>query len=130
MPITKKGRNRSNIWSEIPKDLSLWRRPACQTLLKALDIQSATAPVAPDLLKALAILSDTTARRYAADQEDPKPYWKSEKRPDFSRWSIILLFTSFSKTSLTTEPRITGQLFLAVDLSPIFLNTANKEALV
>ena len=56
----------------------MWRRPACQTLSKALDISSATARVAPDLLKALAILSDTTVRRSAVDQEDLKPYWKSE----------------------------------------------------
>ena len=33
----------------------------------------------------LAILSDTTVRRSAVDQEDLKPYWKSEKRPHFSR---------------------------------------------
>ena len=33
----------------------------------------------PDLLKATAILSDTTVRRSAVDQEDLKPYWKSEK---------------------------------------------------
>ena len=57
----------------------MWRRPACQTLWKALDISSATVGVAPDLLKALAILSDTTVRRSAVDQEDLKPYWKSEK---------------------------------------------------
>ena len=44
-----------------------------------MDISSATARVAPDLLKALAILSDTTVRRSAVDQEEPKPYWKSEK---------------------------------------------------
>ena len=42
-------------------------------------ISSATAWVAPDLLKAPAILSDTTVRRSAVDQEDLKPYWKSEK---------------------------------------------------
>ena len=59
--------------------MSLWRRSACQTLSKALDISSTTAWVAPDLLKALAILSDTTVRRSAVDQEDLKPYWKSEK---------------------------------------------------
>ena len=35
---------------------------------KALDISSATARVAPDLLKALAILSDTTVRRSAVDR--------------------------------------------------------------
>ena len=52
---------------------------------KALDISSATARVAPDLLKALAILSDTTVRRSAVDREDLKQYWKSEKRPHFSR---------------------------------------------
>ena len=49
-------------------------------MLTALDISSATARVAPDLLKAQAILSDTTVRRSAVDQEDLKPYWKLEKR--------------------------------------------------
>ena len=60
-----------------------------------------SAQVAPDLFKALAILSGTTVRRSAVDQEDLKPYLKSEKRPHFSRWSTILSFTSFSKTLLT-----------------------------
>ena len=50
-----------------------------QTLPKALDIWSATAWVVPDLLKALAILSEKTFRRSAVDQEDLKSYWKSEK---------------------------------------------------
>ena len=45
------------------KGLSLWRRPACQILPKAL-ISSATAWVTPDLLKALAVLSDTTKEWY------------------------------------------------------------------
>ena len=35
-----------------------------------LDISSAIARVAPDLLKALAILSDTTVRRSAVGRED------------------------------------------------------------
>ena len=61
-------------------------------------MSSATARVDPDPLKVLAILSDTTVRRSAVDREDLKPYWKSEKRPHFSRSSTILLFTSFSKT--------------------------------
>ena len=55
-------------------NISLWRRPACQTLSKALDMSSATIQVAPDLLKALTVLSDTTARRFAVDWEDLKPY--------------------------------------------------------
>ena len=59
----EKKETRPNTCPEIPEDLKLWRRPACQMLSKALDISSATARVAPDLLKALAILSDTTVRR-------------------------------------------------------------------
>ena len=57
---------------------------------KALDVSSATARVAPDLLEAQAILSDTTVRRSAVDQEDLKPYRKSENRPHFSRWSTVI----------------------------------------
>ena len=77
--------------------------------VESLRISSARARVAPALLKALAILSDTTARKSAVDREDLKPYWKSEKRPHFSRWSTILLFRSFSKTLLTTERRLAGR---------------------
>ena len=53
-----------------------------------MDISIATARVAPELLKALAILSDTTVRRSAVDREDLKPYWKSEKKPQFSRKAL------------------------------------------
>ena len=63
--------------------------------------------------KALAILSDTMVRRSAVDQEDLKGYWKSEKRPHFSRWSTILLFTKILKTLLTTQRRLTGERRLA-----------------
>ena len=38
----------------------------------------------PDLLKALAILSDTTVRRSAVYQENLKPYPKSEKKDQTS----------------------------------------------
>ena len=77
--LLRKEKIRLNIWSEIPQDLSLWRWPAYKTLPKALDISSAAARVAPELIKALAILSDTTMRRSAVDLEDLKPYWESEK---------------------------------------------------
>ena len=87
-----------------------------------MDISSATARVAPDLLKVLAILSDTTVRRSAVDQEDLKPYWK-QKKDHISLGDQQLLFTSFSKTLLITERRLLGLCFLAVDLSPTFLNT-------
>ena len=71
-------------------------------------ISIATAQAAPDLLKSMAILSDTTVRRSAVDWDNLNPYRKSEKRQHFSRWSTSLLATSFSNTLLTTERRITG----------------------
>ena len=40
----------------------------------------AIAWVALDLLKALAVQSDTTFRRPVVDWEDLKQYWKSDKR--------------------------------------------------
>ena len=54
-----------------------------QSLSKSLYILRAAAQVAPDLLKALAILSDTTVKRSAIDREDLKPYKKSEKKAAF-----------------------------------------------
>ena len=44
-------------------------------------MSSFMAQVVPDLLKALAIPSYLTVRRYAVDREDQKSHWKSEKRP-------------------------------------------------
>ena len=41
-----------------------------KTLSKVLDISSATARVAPLILKAIAILSDTTVSRSAVDLEE------------------------------------------------------------
>ena len=49
------------------------RGPACQTLSKVLNISSAIDWVATDLLKVLAILSDTTVRRSTIDLEDLYP---------------------------------------------------------
>ena len=59
------------------EDLSLQRRPAFQTKPHTLDISSTKAQVVPDLLKALAILSDATVRTSAFDQDDLKSYYKS-----------------------------------------------------
>ena len=53
------------------------------------------------MLKALAILSDTTVRRSAVDPEALlKLYWKSEERPHFSVSSTILLFTFLKKIGI------------------------------
>ena len=50
----------------------LRRKSSHQSLPKLLDISRGTARVAPDLLKAQEILSDTTVRRSVVDQEDLK----------------------------------------------------------
>ena len=104
--LLRKEEIRSNIWPEILKDLHLWRQSACQTLLKALNISSGTAPVAPDLLKVLAILSDTTVRISAVDQKDLKPYWKSAKKKHFSWRSKIQLFNRVINFSRRPFPNI------------------------
>ena len=46
---------------------------------------SATTQAAPDLLKALATLLDTTVRTLAVDREYLKLYWILDKIPHFSR---------------------------------------------
>ena len=46
--------------------------------MKVLDISSATAQVAPNLLKAIPILSDIVVRRSTVNWEDLNQYWKSE----------------------------------------------------
>ena len=94
--INKKRQNKDKF------ETCLQKRPACQTLLKAFDISSATAWVAPGLLKALAILSDTIVRRSAVDWEHPKTYWKSEKGH---------ISLEISKTLLTIERRPTNLWF-------------------
>ena len=104
--VLRKDEIRQNIWPEIRQDVALWSRPVCQTLSKILDISSAKARVAPELLKALAILSDTTVRRSAVDREDLKLYW-NHKKGDFSRGSTVQFFTSLSNPALTTERRLT-----------------------
>ena len=62
------------------------------SMSKALDITSDAARVELDLLKDLAILSDTTVRRSEFDWKNLKPNWKPEKKPYFSRWLTSLLF--------------------------------------
>ena len=59
-------------------------------------------------IRPVAVLWETTFRRFTVDQEDLKPYCKSEKSSHFSRWSIILSFASFLKTLLTTERTLTA----------------------
>ena len=66
-------------WPE--HSLQFVNKTSLPNLANSLGLSSATARVAPDLSKVLTTLSDTTVRRSVVDQEDLKPYWKSEKRP-------------------------------------------------
>ena len=54
-----------------------------RNFIENLGYVSATARIAPDLLKSQAVLSGTTVRRSAVGREDLKPNWKSEKCPHF-----------------------------------------------
>ena len=111
--------NRGNLWAPIQfgreiqpqnlkrcfllrnKPIHFQKMPNSSICWNFLDISSATTPVARDLLKAL------TVRASVVDQEELKICWKLEKRPYFSRWSTILLFTCFTNILLTTESRPT-----------------------
>ena len=97
---------RPNTWPKIPSDLILWRS-ACQILSKAMDMSNATAPVAPDLLKDLAIQLDTTnCKKVCSWSRRPKTISEIKKGHIFLGDQRSL--TSFSRTSLTTERRLTG----------------------
>ena len=72
------------------------------------------------------VKSSSNSIRYNCDKicswsRRPKTMLEIRKKTYFSRWSTILLFTSFSKTLLTTERRLTGRWFLALYLSPNIL---------
>ena len=95
--IAEKRRNRAKYLTWTSIRLKFVKKTRMPNPVKGLGYIKCHSSVAPVLLKALAILWDTTVRRSAVDWEDLKPYWKSEK-PHFSRWSTILLFLSFSKT--------------------------------
>ena len=85
MSITEKRRNKAKYLTSNVIRLMFVKKTSIPNLSRALDLSSATAQVTLDLLKVLAILSDKTVRRSAINLEDLKPYWKSEKRPHFSR---------------------------------------------
>ena len=126
---TWKKSSRPKIQPEILLILNLWRKSGCWTLSKALDISSAKAQaqVAPKRLQALAILSNTTIKQSAVEQEDLKLYWKLENRPDFWMWSTRILLTSFWKILLSAKRGLKRLNFLATDLSPAFLKLGMSD---
>ena len=84
-----------------------------------MDISSATAGVAQDLLKGLAILSETTIRRHLQLIEKTENYIGNQQKGHNSLGD--------QQSLLTTEKRRTRRKFLAVDLSPTFLNTGTTD---
>ena len=70
----------------------MWRRPACQTLSKALDILSATAGVTSDLLKAL-----PTVRRSCSWLRTPKTIREIRKTATFLQLVNNPIIYTFSK---------------------------------
>ena len=58
--ITEKDKIKPNICPEIPLDLRLWRRLACETLRKVLYILTVIARVDPDLLEVLSTVGTST----------------------------------------------------------------------
>ena len=99
----------------------MWR------LSKVLDISSAIAWVAPDLLKALAILSDRILRRSTADREDLKPSWKSEKGNISPGDKLTYYLQVFERLYQPQKEDWQGGSFLAVDLSLTFFNTGTTD---
>ena len=77
-PITEKRRNKAKYltWNSIR--LKFVKKTSMPNPAKSLGYIKCHSSSSPDLLIALAILSDTTVRRSEVDREDVKPYWKSE----------------------------------------------------
>ena len=78
-------------------------------MLKALDISSVTARVAPDMLKALAIVSDKTVTRSAVGRKDLKLYWKSGKKSHISLGDQQASSYKFFKDFTNHRRRLSGQ---------------------
>ena len=103
--ITRSDKIRLRTWHNIPWDLNLQRTSLY--LLKALNMSSATGWVALDLIKALAILSETNIKRSAGESyilETGKKYFIF-----WSGQSSYILITSFSKILLITKRILPGK---------------------
>ena len=117
LPITEKKRYKAKYLTWDSSKLKFVKKTSISEAVKSLRYIKCYSSSSPRPVKSPSISKGTDVRRSVGDREDLKLYWKSEKRPHFYRWSTILLFTSFSKTLLTTERTLTGRYFLAVDLS-------------
>ena len=82
----EKRRNKAKDLTKNSTQLQFVKKTSKPNSIKGLGYLKCYSLISPRTIKkALVILSDTTVRRSAVDREDLKPYWKSEKRPHFSR---------------------------------------------
>ena len=58
--------------------------------------------------KSVGLLSYTNLNWSAVEEQDARPYLKSERKPRFWRLSTILLCTGFLKILLIPEIKVTG----------------------
>ena len=126
LSITEKRQNKAKCPTWISIRLELVKKKKCLTLSKVLNISKAGAWVAPDLLKALEILWDSGLRRYAVDQEDLKPSFKSEKKATFLE-VISKPIYKFSKDFPNYRKKTNRGSFSAVDLPKTYLNTETAD---
>ena len=87
-----------------------------------MDISSAIAWVAPDLLKAQTIL-----RRSVVDREDLKPSWKSEKGNISPGDKLTYDLQVFERLYQPQKEDWQGGSFLAGDLSLTYFSTGNTD---
>ena len=79
------------------------------------------------LSRAELILEVMTVRMSAVDLEARKPYWKSLRRPLFSRWATRSVLMTDSNSLLIMLRRLIGRYCEGSDWSPEFLKTGQTE---
>ena len=78
------------------------------------------------ILKAIAVLSNTTVRRSAINQKDLKPYWKPQKRHTSLGDQQAFIY-KFLKDFTNHRKNTNRAVVFAMYLSPTFLNTGTTD---
>ena len=92
--LLRKKEARPNIGPEIPQDLSFVKKTSMSNPVESPGYMKCHSLSSPRPVKSHSNSIRYQCQRSAVDREDLKWCWESEKRPHFSRWSTILLFTS------------------------------------
>ena len=94
---------RRNIWPEIAYDLSLWKRPACQTLSKTSDIQVIQLWSGPSPVKSPSNSISYNCQKICSWLKRPKTILEIRKTPHFYRWSKIYCLQVFQRLYFTNN---------------------------